>query len=81
MTQVKYIIGNIVECYKEYKQRWEEKYAWYRENGILPFEEGRGKNGTLIITEDKQTVIQDGSIRGAISVREIDDIIEKVFKI
>lgn len=66
---------------KEYKQRWEEKYAWYRENGILPFEEGGGKNGTLIITEDKQTVIQDGSIRGAISVKEIDDIIEKVFKL
>ena len=66
---------------KEYKQRWEEKYAWYRENEILPYEEGGGKNGTLIITEDKQTVIQDGSIRGAISVKEIDDIIEKVFKI
>ncbi|MGC3977779.1 MAG: ATP-dependent RecD-like DNA helicase [Paludibacteraceae bacterium] len=65
---------------KEYKQRWDEKYAWYKENGILPFDEGGGKNGTLIITEDKQTVIEDGSIRGAISVKEIDEIIKKVFK-
>lgn len=66
---------------QEYKQRWEEKYAWYRDNGILPFDEGGGKNGTLIITEDKQTVVEDGSTRGAISVKEIDKIIKKVFKI
>lgn len=66
---------------KEYKQRWEEKYQWYRENKILPFEEGGGKNGTLIITEDKAFQVEDGSIRGAISVKEIDEIINKVFGI
>ncbi len=64
---------------KEYKQRWEEKYQWYKENHILPFEEGGGKNGTLIITEDKPFELEDGSIRGAISVKDIDEIIKKVF--
>jgi ATP-dependent exoDNAse (exonuclease V) alpha subunit len=64
---------------EEYKQRWEEKYQWYRENEILPFEEGGGKNGILIITEDKPHRIEDGSIRGAISVIEIDRIIKNVF--
>ncbi len=61
----------------EYKQRWEEKYQWYKENDIL--EEG-GANGTLIITEDKAFEMEDGSVRGAISVKEIDEIIAKFFK-
>ena len=61
----------------EYKQRWEEKYQWYKENDIL--EEG-GANGTLIVTEDKAFEIQDGSIRGAISVKEIDEIIVNKLK-
>jgi ATP-dependent exoDNAse (exonuclease V) alpha subunit len=64
---------------KEYKQRWEEKYQWYRENDILPFEEGGGKNGTLIITEDKAFEVEDGTIRGAVSVKDIDEIINNVF--
>ncbi len=64
---------------EEYKQRWEEKYQWYRANDILPLDEGGGKNGTLIITEDKPHQIEDGSIRGAISVIEIDRIIKNVF--
>lgn len=63
----------------EYKQRWEEKYKWYRENEILPFEEGGGENGTLIITEDRPYRIEDGSIRGAISVMEIDEKIKAIF--
>ncbi len=61
----------------EYKQRWEEKYQWYKENDIL--EEG-GANGTLIVTEDKAFTMEDGSVRGAISVKEIDEIIAKFFK-
>lgn len=64
----------------EYKQRWEEKYKWYRENNILPYEEEGGENGTLIITEDKAFEIEDGTIRGAISVKEIDEIINTIFK-
>jgi ATP-dependent exoDNAse (exonuclease V) alpha subunit len=61
----------------EYKQRWEDKYQWYKENDIL--EEG-GANGTLIVTEDKAFEMEDGSVRGAISVKEIDEIIGKHFK-
>lgn len=63
----------------EYKQRWEEKYQWYIDNEIIPFEKGGGRNGTLIITEDKAHKIEDGSVRGAISVKEIDEIIESIF--
>jgi len=36
-----------------YFNRWEEKLRWYRSNGILPSEEGGGRNGTLIITRDE----------------------------
>ena len=62
----------------DYKQRWEEKYQWYRENNIFPWEEGGGKNGTLIVTHDKACKLSNGSIRGAISVQEIDEIINNV---
>ena len=61
----------------EYKQRWEEKYQWYKENDIL---EGGGSNGTLIVTEDKAFEMEDGSVRGAISVKEIDEIIKAKLK-
>ena len=61
----------------EYKQRWEEKYQWYKENDIL---ESGGVNGTLIVTEDKAFEMEDGSVRGAISVKEIDEIIKAKFK-
>lgn len=61
----------------EYRRRWQDKYQWYKENGIL--EEG-GPNGTLIVTEDKPSKIEDGTLRGAISVREIDEIILKIIK-
>jgi ATP-dependent exoDNAse (exonuclease V) alpha subunit len=64
---------------EEYKQRWEEKHDWYLKNNILPFEQGGGEKGTLIVTEDKAFEVEDGSIRGAISVKEIDEIISKVF--
>ncbi len=64
---------------EEYKVRWEEKYQWYRANDILPYSEGGGKIGTLIITEDKAFQIEDGSIRGAISIKEIDELISNIF--
>jgi hypothetical protein len=36
-----------------YRQRWESKVAWYRSKGILPYEEGGGSRGTLIVTRDE----------------------------
>ena len=44
-----------------YRRRWQEKLGWYRAHGILPLEEGSGKNGTLIITRDEA----NGSIDSA----------------
>jgi hypothetical protein len=44
-----------------YRRRWESKLDWYRAKGILSHEEGRGKNGTLIITRDEA----NGSINSA----------------
>jgi hypothetical protein len=35
-----------------YLSRWQEKQLWYRANDILRPEEGVGKNGTLVVTED-----------------------------
>lgn len=64
---------------KAYAERWEEKYKWYLENGILPIEQGGGENGTLIITKDEPKQIEDGTVRGAISLQDIDKIINDVF--
>ena len=41
-----------------YRQRWNKKLMWYREQGILPIDEGNGSRGTLITTEDSE----DGGI-------------------
>lgn len=64
---------------EEYVKRWNEKYIWYKENNIISYEEGGGANGTLIITEDIPHTLQDGSVRGALSIRQIDEIIKEVF--
>ncbi|MFZ1292524.1 MAG: ATP-dependent RecD-like DNA helicase, partial [Melioribacteraceae bacterium] len=66
---------------KDYKERWEEKYRWYLDNNIIPWNQGKGKKGTLIVTEDKPQKIADGSLRGAISIKEIDELITKIFGI
>ena len=39
-----------------YRQRWERKLAAYKQEGILPLEEGVGVNGTLLITEERSGV-------------------------
>ncbi len=66
---------------KEYAQRWEEKKKWYIDNDILPFEDGGGENGTLIVTEDVSKTVADGTTRGAISIKDIDEILKKVFEV
>ncbi|TET75531.1 MAG: RNA helicase, partial [Candidatus Aminicenantes bacterium] len=54
----------------EYRSRWERKLKWYRENGILPYQEGGGPDGTLIITIDNEL--------GGISSQEIERTIKEV---
>jgi hypothetical protein len=53
-----------------YRERWERKLKWYHDNGILPWQEGGGSGGTLIVTEDSKA--------GGISSKEIEDIIKRV---
>jgi hypothetical protein len=53
-----------------YQERWERKLKWYRDNGILPWQEGGGPNGTLIVTEDSK--------EGGISSKDIESIIRSV---
>jgi hypothetical protein len=54
-----------------YKRRWNEKEQWYRDNGILPQDEGGGTNGTLITTRDDP--------KGGIDSLYINQLIEEVF--
>jgi hypothetical protein len=51
----------------EYKARWDQKLIWYRKHGILPYDEGGGENGTLIVTRD--------NVQGGISSQDIEAVI------
>ncbi len=55
-----------------YRRRWEEKLAWYKANGILPYEEGGGPNGTLIVTRDEA----NGSIDSAKITKLIVELLQ-----
>jgi hypothetical protein len=55
-----------------YKRRWEQKLEWYRAHDILPYQEGGGRNGTLIITRDAA----NGSIDSALINALIDDLFD-----
>lgn len=61
----------------EYVSRWEDKYQWYRENEILPIEEGGGKNGILITTYDTPIEVNGKQI-GAFSIKQVDNFIEMI---
>ncbi|HEX3627352.1 MAG TPA: AAA family ATPase [Verrucomicrobiae bacterium] len=54
----------------KYRERWATKQQWYRDHEILPYQEGGGKKGTLIVTEDTR--------QGGISSQEILRIIRAV---
>lgn len=54
-----------------YRRKWERKLDWYRANGILPYEEGGGPNGTLVVTRD----YDDGSISSANIESLVDEIL------
>ena len=62
---------------KEYRDWWKEKQQWYRDNDILPLEEGGGKKGSLIATYD--TVVEiDGQTKGAFSIKHVDEYIRLI---
>jgi len=56
----------------QYRLRWEKKQQWYRVNGVLPYQEGGGPHGTLIVTED--------SVKGGISSVDMEAVIKQVIK-
>jgi len=56
----------------------EEKKEWYRSNDILPYEEGGGKNGFLIVTKD---FYNNDSSYGSIDSQKIHQIIKEIFGI
>lgn len=55
-----------------YRRRWEEKQAWYREQGVLPIDKGGGPKGALIVTRDQPD--------GGIDSPAIAALIAKVLK-
>ncbi len=56
---------------KKYKERWERKLIWYLQQDILPFEEGGGDTGTLIITSDTP--------KGGLDSKQITELIELIW--
>lgn len=54
-----------------YRERWENKLLWYRENGVLPLEEGGGERATLVVTCDNE--------HGGIDGPKIEDLIQDLF--
>lgn len=54
-----------------YWRKWEQKLAWYKRNGILPYADGGGPNGTLVTTEDGE----DGSISSADIEALVDELL------
>ncbi len=64
----------------EYVERWNEKRKWYLANGVTTYPDQSGVIGTLVVTEESLKTLSDGSIRGAFSVREIDEVIQTVFQ-
>ncbi|MBF0234624.1 MAG: AAA family ATPase [Desulfamplus sp.] len=54
----------------DYQARWEKKLIWYKDQGILPFEEGGGSEGTLSITKDDD--------RGGIQSNAIEKLLNDV---
>jgi hypothetical protein len=62
-----------------YRKRWEEKRKWYIAHGINPYQERKpGLNGVLIESFEKPREV-NGAIVGALSAKEIDDIISYIF--
>jgi hypothetical protein len=46
----------------DYRRSWEKKLAWYRNNGVLPAEEGGGLQGMLVTTSESSSAGFDSSV-------------------
>jgi hypothetical protein len=55
-----------------YRARWDEKLMWYREQGIVPVEEGGGPAGTLVTSVDDPN--------GGIDSQAIATLMDSVFE-
>ena len=55
---------------ESYRQRWIKKKEWYRENDVLPLEEGGGLNGVLLTTDEV----------GGFDTKIIQEVIAKIRK-
>ncbi len=53
----------------DYRQRWEEKLAWYKQQGILPFEESEESASAILMTSKDDA-------NGGINVKEIGDMLD-----
>jgi hypothetical protein len=56
-----------------YRRRWEDKLAWYKGKGILPYEQGGGPKGTLIVTRDEAN--------GSIDSAKISQVLKAVLNV
>ena len=55
----------------EYRERWERKKRWYKQQGVLPREEGGGEVATLVETRDSE--------QGGIDARQIRELVQTLF--
>lgn len=53
-----------------YRERWQRKLQWYQAQGILPYEQGGGPNGTIITSQD--------SDQGGIDSEAIENLIKQI---
>lgn len=56
---------------EKYRQKWEKKLNWYKENGVLPESEGGGTNGMLVVS------VGSGSTN--FNAADIQEIIKRIF--
>ena len=54
----------------EYEEKWKAKLKWYRNNDVLPAEEGGGENGTLLTSSEKDGIDHDQIARHIRMIKE-----------
>ena len=54
----------------EYDEKWKAKIEWYRKNGVVLDEEGRGENGTLLTSSETEGIDHDQIARLIRKIKE-----------